>query len=227
MNNIILLHGAIGSADQFIPLENELIKLNFKVFKFSFSGHGKTPFENDFSIKQFSKELEFYISENNLIQPTVFGYSMGGYVALYLATQKPLLLGNIITLGTKFKWTTEIAKKEIQLLNPQTLKEKVPKFANALQQRHGDNWIFLLNKTAQMMLDLGQTNLLNEGNLNIINNKVILGLADNDSMVTDEETTNVFKVLKNTQRFYLKNTKHQIESVDVQELCKLITVMQL
>ncbi|MCA0428977.1 MAG: alpha/beta hydrolase [Bacteroidetes bacterium] len=225
MKNIILLHGAIGAADQLIPLENELTKQNFKVFKFSFSGHGNTPFNNDFSIKQFAKELELFISENNLIQPAIFGYSMGGYVALYLATQMPMLIGNIITLGTKFNWTEEIAKKEIQLLNPQTIIEKVPKFANALQQRHGDCWINLLNKTSQLMVELGQTNLLNEDNLNQINNKVILGLADNDNMVTDEETTSVFKTLKNAQRFYLKNTKHQIESVNVTELCDLIIAM--
>lgn len=225
MKNIILLHGAIGAADQLIPLENELTKQNFKVFKFSFSGHGNTPFNNDFSIKQFAKELELFISENNLIQPAIFGYSMGGYVALYLASQKPMLIGNIITLGTKFNWTIETAKKEIQLLNPNTITEKVPKFANALQQRHGDSWINLLNKTSQLMVELGQTNLLNEDNLNQINNKVILGLAENDNMVTDEETTNVFKTLKNAQRFYLKNTKHQIESVNVTELCDLIIAM--
>ncbi|MFN8230133.1 MAG: alpha/beta fold hydrolase [Bacteroidia bacterium] len=146
MKNIILLHGAIGAADQLIPLENELTKQNFKVFKFSFSGHGNTPFNNDFSIKQFAKELELFISENNLIQPAIFGYSMGGYVALYLVTQMPMLIGNIITLGTKFNWTEEIAKKEIQLLNPKTIIEKVPKFANALQQRHGDCWINYLTK---------------------------------------------------------------------------------
>lgn len=75
------------------------------------------------------------------------------------------------------------------------------------------------------MVELGQTNLLNEDNLNQINNKVILGLADNDNMVTDEETTSVFKTLKNAQRFYLKNTKHQIESVNVTELCDLIIAM--
>ncbi len=225
MKNIILLHGAIGAADQLANLENELINFDFKVFKFSFSGHGKTPFENHFGITQFAKELELFITKNNLIKPIVFGYSMGGYVALYLASQQPLLMGNIITLGTKFNWTKDIVTKEIQLLNPQSILNKVPKYANTLQQRHGTNWIKLLEKTSLLMIELSELNLLNENNLSQINNFVALGLADNDSMVTIEETNTVFNNLKNAKQFNLINTKHPIESVNVLELCTIILAL--
>ena len=54
MNSIILLHGAIGAADQLQPLASELAKLNYNVFTFSFSGHGQMPFENEMSIHQFA-----------------------------------------------------------------------------------------------------------------------------------------------------------------------------
>jgi pimeloyl-ACP methyl ester carboxylesterase len=104
MKNIILLHGAIGAKDQLEPLAIELKQNGYTVYTLSFSGHGQTPFQTHFGIEQFALELEQFIKENNLQQPTVFGYSMGGYVALYLAHQQPTLLGNIITLGTKFEW---------------------------------------------------------------------------------------------------------------------------
>ena len=117
VTSIILLHGAIGASDQLIPLGNELKENNFDVFYLNFSGHGRQNFEIDFGVKQFVDELSSFISKNKLQQPHVFGYSMGGYVALYLASEKPEMIGTIFTLGTKFEWSPEIAVKEIKMLD--------------------------------------------------------------------------------------------------------------
>ena len=42
----------------------------------------------------------------------IFGYSMGGYVALHAARRHPERIGSIMTLGTKFAWDTPTAEKE-------------------------------------------------------------------------------------------------------------------
>lgn len=221
MKTIILLHGAIGAKDQLEPLATELKQQGYNdVFTLSFSGHGQTPFAANFGIEQFALELEQFIKENNLDKPSVFGYSMGGYVALYLAHQQPALLGDIITLGTKFEWSPEIAQKEIKMLDSKTIIEKVPKFADSLQKRHGNNWELLLQKTAEMMLSLGTKNALSLNDFTTIENKVLIGLADKDTMITLEETTAVYKQLKNGAMYMLPNTKHPIETIDTILLSK-------
>ena len=222
MKNIILLHGAIGAKDQLEPLAIELKQQGYHVFTLSFSGHGQTPFQTNFGIEQFALELEQFIKTNNLQRPTIFGYSMGGYVALYLAKQQPTLLGNIITLGTKFEWSPEISAKETKMLDSKTIIEKVPKFAEALQKRHGNNWELLLQKTAEMMLSLGNKNALTLNDFTSIENKVLIGLADKDTMVTLEETTSVYKQLKNGAMYMLPNTKHPIETMNVGLLSQII-----
>jgi esterase/lipase len=222
MQNIILLHGAIGAKDQLEPLATELEQQGYNVFKLSFSGHGQTPFQTNFGIEQFDLELEQFINENKLNQPAVFGYSMGGYVALYLAHRNPSVLGNIITLGTKFEWSPEIAQKEVKMLDSKTIIEKVPKFAEALQKRHGQDWELLLQKTAEMMLNLGNKNALSLTDFATIENKVLIGLADKDTMVSLEETTVVYKQLKNGAMYMLPNTKHPIESVNVGLLSQIV-----
>ena len=222
MKNIILLHGAIGAKDQLESLAVELKQQGYNVFTLSFSGHGQTPFQVNFGIEQFALELEQFITINNLDKPTVFGYSMGGYVALYLAKQQPTLLGNIITLGTKFEWSPEISAKEIKMLDSKTIIEKVPKFAEALQKRHGQDWELLLQKTAEMMLSLGNKNALSLGDFTAIENKVLIGLADKDNIVSLEETTAVYKQLKNGAMYMLPNTKHPIETVDSKLLVELV-----
>jgi esterase/lipase len=222
MKNIILLHGAIGAKDQLETLAVELKQHGYNVFTLSFSGHGQTRFASNFGIEQFDLELEQFIKTNNLQQPTVFGYSMGGYVALYLAKQQPTLLGNIITLGTKFEWSPEISAKETKMLDSKTMIEKVPKFAEALQKRHGQDWEKLLQKTAEMMLSLGNKNALSLNDFTSVENKVLIGLADKDNMVSLEESTDVYKQLKNGAMYMLPNTKHPIETVNVGLLGRII-----
>jgi pimeloyl-ACP methyl ester carboxylesterase len=220
MRTIILLHGAIGSGDQLEPLKKELTALGYTTYSFNFSGHGQTAFNNDFGIKQFSTELEQFIDKQQLKRPDIFGYSMGGYVALYLASQKKDLLGNIITLGTKFDWDPGIAQKEIKMLDPDVIREKVPKFAAALQVRHGKDWEELLRRTQEMMIELGNNNLLNTTTFSQIDNCVLIGLADGDTMVTKEETDHAASQIKNARRYTLQNTKHPIETVNVTGLIK-------
>ncbi len=214
-HTLILLHGAIGAADQLKPLAEELTKLQYQVFTFSFSGHGQTPFHSDFGIEQFATELKKFILENDLDRPHVVGYSMGGYVALYLASQQPDLIGKIVTLGTKFRWTREVAEKEVKQLDPETIVQKVPKFADALQMRHGNDWRQLLQNTASMMRAMGEINPLSDELLMKIENDVLVGLADKDAMVSLDETIHVYKLLRNSHMYMLPNTKHPIESINL------------
>jgi len=223
MKSIILLHGAIGASDQLQPLADTLSNDETNIYLLNFSGHGKTPLNpNGFNIAVFSEELKQFILSNNLQQPSVFGYSMGGYVALYLAHQQPNLLGKIITLGTKFEWSPEIAQKEVKMLDAQTILEKVPKFAEALKQRHGNEWESLLHKTTKLMTGLGAHPLLNEVAFNTIANKVLIGLADHDNMVTLNETTTVFKQLNHADMYMLPASKHPIEMINTSLLARII-----
>jgi esterase/lipase len=220
---IILLHGAIGAKDQLNPLSGELTQRGWTVYALNFSGHGQAPFQNNFGIEQFALELEQFIAENGLKQPVVFGYSMGGYVALYLAKHKPGLIGHIITLGTKFSWSPEIAQKEIKMLDSKIIIEKVPKFAAALKERHGNDWELLLQKTAEMMIALGAKNCLSMEDLSAIENKVLIGLADKDTMVSLEETVQVYKQLRNGSMYMLPDAKHPIETVNAGLLASIIS----
>lgn len=223
MKHIILLHGAIGATDQMESLAIALEQKQVRVHRFSFSGHGNVPFRDQFGIEQFAAELEEFIQAHSLEKPAVFGYSMGGYVALYVAKEKPQLLGAVITLGTKFAWSPEIAAKETKMLDAATILEKVPKFAEALKARHGNEWQTLLRKTSEMMIGLGNAPALKEEDFPVIEQDVLLGLADHDTMVSLDETLQVFKALKQGDLYMLPRTKHPIETVNSPLLAEIIT----
>ena len=88
MNSLLLLHGAIGAKDQLQPIAEQL-KNTFDVHTLNFSGHGGEPMPSSFSIEQFAGDVLLFLKQNNISKTNIFGYSMGGYVALYLAKHHP------------------------------------------------------------------------------------------------------------------------------------------
>jgi pimeloyl-ACP methyl ester carboxylesterase len=215
MKSIILLHGAIGAKDQLQPLA-DILSSHYDVHLLNFSGHGGEPLPYRFSIELFSDNLQCYIEALDLKEVNVFGYSMGGYVALYTAKHFPESIAKIFTLGTKFSWTPEIAEKEMKMLNPDKIEEKLPHFAEQLKQRHQpNNWRDVLSKTADMMRGLGENNALKINDYHHINTPVLVALGEDDSMVTRNETEEVANALPNAQFKMFPQTQHPIEKVNL------------
>ena len=216
MKKLILLHGALGSASMFDGL-TEKLKGNFEVYAFNFSGHGGGPInEEGFGIEVFAEELKAFIINNKLEKADIFGYSMGGYVALYLAASQPNLIGKIVTLGTKLAWTAEGAEEETARLNPELIKEKVPKYAALLKEQ----WKQVIWQTAGMMLELGDEPLLTMENLPLVTNEVTILLGADDIMVSKEESENVATILTNGKFISIPNMPHPLEKLDMGILCE-------
>ncbi|CAN5313890.1 hypothetical protein BH10BAC1_BH10BAC1_06230 [soil metagenome] len=215
MKHLLLLHGAIGAKDQLEPLALKL-KNDFIVHTMNFSGHGGEEMSNTFSIKSFSNDVLNYIKQNNIDKINIFGYSMGGYVALHLAKHHPEKIEKVFTLATKFDWTPDIAQKEIKMLNAEKIAEKLPAFAKTLENRHYPNdWKTLLNKTADMMVELGNKIDLTHSDFESIHIPVTISVGDEDNMVTLSESKNVCQSIKNAHLIILSDTMHPIEKVDL------------
>ena len=222
MQSILLLHGAIGAADQLQHLAH-LLNDRFTVHTFNFSGHGGEPFRDAFSIPQFARELDNYISEHQIQSPSVFGYSMGGYVAMYYAKHYPGRINKIVTLGTKFYWDEEVAAREIRMLDAEKIELKIPAFAAELAQRHAPNdWKIVLAKTRELMLVLGRHEEGWQDDFSPVSTPSLLLLGENDTMVSREETEAVQATIPNAEFRLLPNTPHPIGQVDMSQLNKII-----
>jgi pimeloyl-ACP methyl ester carboxylesterase len=215
MQQILLLHGAIGAMDQLSVLENELAP-SYIVHRLNFSGHGGSPFADEaFSIPLFAKEVVSFLDKKEIEAISIFGYSMGGYVAMYLAKYHPQRIHKIITLATKFSWDETIAANEMKMLNAEKIEEKLPEFAGSLQKRHAPNdWKTVLERTAAMLFEMGKDNPLKPADYPGIQHPSLIMLGDRDKMVTLDETLEVYKTLPNAQLSVLPNTAHPIEMVD-------------
>lgn len=212
---LLLLHGALGASrhfDPIVPVLNE----QYTIHRFDFHGHGGTALPAaPLSIELYTAQLLDYIRERGLGPVAVFGYSMGGYVALHAALQAPGAVGRVQTLATKFNWSPETAAREARQLDAAFLREKAPAFAEQLAALHGDEgWKNLLPAMAVLMTSLGAHPLLTKENLAGINIPIRLMVGDRDAMVSIEETLAAFKSLPQASMAVLPDTKHPLDKVN-------------
>ena len=219
MTNLLLLHAALGARAQFDPHRAALAQ-DFSVHSLDFEGHGaEGPTARPFRIETFAENVVAYLDAHAIEMIDIFGYSMGGYVALYLARVLPARIGAIFTLGTKLRWDQQTAEREVRMLDARKIREKVPHFARALEERHsGAGWESVLEKTAEMMLALGTNSPLDDDDFRAIAHRVRIGVGDRDATVRAEESAGVYRLLPNAELEVFPRTGHPIERVSTSRL---------
>ncbi|MCC6459290.1 MAG: alpha/beta fold hydrolase [Saprospiraceae bacterium] len=217
---LLLLHGALGSAAQFDALRPHL-PAGQKVWAPNFPGHGGLPTDTEFSIAAFADSTLAFLQAQQSGPVDIFGYSMGGYVGLYLAWKHPEWVRQLWTLGTKFDWTPETAARETSRLDPAKIAAKVPAFAQALAERHAPaDWQDLLRRTAGLLTNLGAAPPLGPAAFAAIACPVRIGLGDADQMVSREESEHTAGLLRQGVFEVLPATPHPFEQVDARGLAK-------
>jgi pimeloyl-ACP methyl ester carboxylesterase len=222
--SILFLHGFLGSSQDLVELMGLCQQRGLQTYSFNFSGHGKNAAEpTEFRIDLFARDLEAYIKSHNLKNLIVFGYSMGGYVALYhKAHYEDSPLSMIFTYGTKFNWSSTVVNKELPMMDPEYLLEKFPHLAQSLESKHGERWKQLLRSSAHLMQNLERLDGLTREDLSGINIPVTLILGDQDRVVTTEETHLTGSWISRSQFKTISYSKHELERTNLREIVDII-----
>ncbi|MBC7382079.1 MAG: alpha/beta hydrolase [Bacteroidia bacterium] len=219
MKSILFLHGALGSKIQFTQLI-ELLKDSYSCHTLNFAGHGGEVIPpGGLTFDTFAQNILSYLDQQKIEKINLFGFSMGGYAALYFARLYPDRVEKIITLNVKFNWDPISTAKETGFLDPDKMMDKVPGFANNLMVQHGLNiWKNLLRSTSDMMHKLAETIVMSDEELATIKTPVLLGIGDRDTLSSVKETSDTFKLMLNAQLLVLPGTAHAFEKVDTDYL---------
>lgn len=224
MKDLILLHGALGASDQLTPLADSL-RSTFRVHQLDFEGHGKAAQRGrPFRMQHFAENVAELLDRLALQQAMLFGYSMGGYVALHFALEHPDRVNRVATLGTKFRWDAQYAAREVTRLDPAVIRAKVPAFADALEARHAGagGWEGVLAASAELLGHLGEHPLLNETTLPTIATPTRILVGERDNTVSVEESSGTAELLEAGSLTVLPGTPHPIEQVDVALLAPVL-----
>ena len=223
LSHLLLLHGALGASDQMAPLAS-LLESRFQLLVPDLPGHGAAPLDGPFTTAALAQSLIKWLDQQALGALDVFGYSMGGYIALETARHRPDHFRSIATLGTKFAWSPEVVRRELRLLDPAMIRTKVPVFADLLARRHQAlPWEEVLRNTAALMTALGDTPLLTVEVLATVPHRVRVMVGDRDGTVSVEESLTAAKALPQGQLEVLPLTPHPFEKAPFARIASSLT----
>ena len=216
---LLLLHGALGDRRQLAPLADRLAP-HTAVETLDFEGHGeRPPAERPFRIEHFAENVRAHLAARGAERTAIFGYSMGGYVALHLAATHPGLVSAVVTLGTKLAWSPAAAVREVAQLDADAIARRVPRFAEALEGRHtGGGWRRVLGDTADLLRALGDRPPVTDETLAAVGCPARLAVGDRDATVTLEETRDAVRRLPRGELEVLPATPHPFERVPLDRL---------
>ncbi|MBC7774218.1 MAG: alpha/beta hydrolase [Phycisphaerae bacterium] len=216
----ILLHGALGSAAQLEALQAQMPESQ-SAFALNFPGHGGAPANEPFSMRLFADSVLKFLDEKKAAQADIFGYSMGGYVALWLAWKHPERVRSVTTYGTKLDWTPEVAAGMSRMFDPEKIEAKAPQLADSLAKTHGaEHWKPLCHSTARFLHDLGNGLGLPPEAFVEIQCPVTIGWGDLDNVVTEAESRQVAEAIPQGRFEILPGGKHLIDQVDPAQLVR-------
>lgn len=220
-SNLLLLHGALGAGDQFAPLWLPLAD-HYKLHLVDFEGHGRAPGRGrPFRIEHFIQNVVEYLDAHGIGSTSIFGYSMGGYVACSLAAGHPQRVERVATLGTKFFWDAGIAARETALLDPHKIAAKVPHYARALAERHtAAGWETVLKETSGLLWSLAERGGFARDDLARIEQRVRIMVGDRDSTVGVAECVEVYRALPHGELEVLPGTPHPLERISPDRLSR-------
>jgi esterase/lipase len=215
---ILLLHGFLGSIKQMEPLE-ECLKDRFQVYSYDLPGHhGKSFPEEKFTFTTLQQHLYEYIKEFQLNGCFVFGYELGGYLALTLEAKRSGTFDGIFTWATDYDWSHQKVQSYKQLFATDKIEKRDSLFADKLNLLHfPSDWKEICKETLQL-IEYTSKHALSESEIDNILCKVRIALGDQDEVVTIEESAAFYRQLPSGSLLVLPNTTHAIEEINLELL---------
>ncbi|MFQ5572378.1 MAG: methylmalonyl-CoA epimerase [Rhodothermales bacterium] len=219
---LVVLHGAAGS----IMLETEplvrQLEPHFHLFALDFAGHGASdafedfPLSNDLFIDNVLALLDFF----DLGTTHLFGFSLGGYVALRLAQTHPHRLNNIAVHGTNIRWNRHLVTRMAARLDADLLTARYPAIVQRLEEFHGD-WRDLFERVIRFVQTLPTQDETYKA-LARIEHPVLVSAVDRDDLFPPGVPLALHHTLPNSSLALLPGNRHALRDLDAGLYARLL-----
>ena len=95
---IVILHGLLGSLDNWITFGKKMSSENFEVHLIDQRNHGKSFHSDEFSYSHMANDLKNYFDHHNIKIASIIGHSMGGKTAMLFGLSYPDLVDKLIAV---------------------------------------------------------------------------------------------------------------------------------
>jgi pimeloyl-ACP methyl ester carboxylesterase len=224
------LLGTIGSWRRFIPA----LAKHYRTVAIDLRGHGRTnnpvpagkAGTGGLRIDQMVDDLNSVLDELRLEKVSVLGYSLGGCIGLMAGLKRPGRIQALVMHAVKFFWDEASISSMVASLNPVTILEKTPKYAQELKENHAaiyglEYWRTLLSTAADLiktMPEQGPT-IAQAASASF---PVLISVGDRDQLVSLEEVMRLVRVLPKGELAVLPATPHPLPRVRVDSFLPIL-----
>ena len=136
---LLALHSAAGSAELDLRRLAAEWSRDFRVLLADFSGHGRSDAfdRSPLSFDHFLGDALAVLDHFEVPHAHVFGFSMGGGVALALAAHHPKRVRRLAVHGVNVRWSEEEMRQMVGAMEPEVIREHAPRWADRLAEAHG------------------------------------------------------------------------------------------
>ncbi len=205
---LVLLHGAFGTAEGWTAVLPTLAK-SHQVIVVELQGHGRTgDIDRPLSFGQMAEDTAALLQQLKIPRTDVFGYSMGGAVAVALAIKHPDLVRKLAILGagtgaTKDTYDPE-SYKQFKSMTPENFNFPQVKDPYTRLAPDASKWPVLVSKIIKMDDDFKG---FAEKDVKAIKAKTLVMMGDHDAVRT-EHAAEVARLIPHSQLAILAGGDH-------------------
>ncbi len=214
---LLVLHGALGSTELETDRLIRVWERDFRVVGLDLPGHGRSG-----TLSEPAPTWEPYVASSltalerlGLGPLPVFGFSMGGGVALALARQRPDVVTRLAVHGVNVQWDRAEVEAMVGPMDPGAMEAEHPFWARRLAEVHGaDRWRPLVAQMIAFTRRLPETPMPDD-DLAQIAVPTLVSAGDRDRFFDVRHAVGLWRALPDARLQVLPGLDHPIQGVDV------------
>ena len=223
---LVLLHAALGSTEMETARLLPHFQQHFRTVAVDFAAHGRSDDFADESLltmEFFAEGVMAVLDHLGLDRTHLFGHSMGGSTALYLALQYPERFERMCVHAMNVQWDAGEVAVMTGGMDPESMAGVAPRWAERLGQTHGaDRWQSLATRMIAFTEALPDRRL-EDDRLAQITTPTLVSAGDADRYFKIEHALNLWRALPDARLAIHPGLDHPIQHVDARRFTALVT----
>ncbi|MDX1439380.1 MAG: alpha/beta fold hydrolase, partial [Rubricoccaceae bacterium] len=211
---LIVLHAALGSTELETRRLIQIWERNYRVYALDFMGHGESDSSSDvqLTIETFADNLFALIDHLDIDKPNLFGFSLGGSVALCAAARQPERFNRLVIHAHNVQWTSGDVERMVGAM--QSVVTSPDSFwAKRLSAIHGaSRWKALVNRMISFTEALAENHITDQ-TLSSVSLPTLVSVGSRDRFFGIQHAVSLHAVLPNSDLWVLPGVDHPIQTV--------------
>jgi len=223
---VLLLHGAGGSTQlETTPLMRHL-EQHFHVLAVDFTGHGASATlpetgEPEFTADLLADNARAALDAFDIKVANVFGFSLGGNMALQLARRHPDRVGRLAVHGANVSWSDDLVDAMTARLDADTLQSRSARLTERLDQAHPD-WRALFDQLQTFVRQLPALTKQMQDATETVSHPALVSAVDRDDLFPLDAPLSLQRHLPNARLAVLPGDHHALPQAPIAQLAGLL-----